>query len=128
MIPSLLATRSVVTLVFRSFGAFSGSSKARLSMISALRWAPACFATWMFEGDQRPGMVRLRENREYIREVAVKLIEEKRQELKDGNPRRDVLSLLGSSCVALVGLGSRCDIELVSQGKFCATTRIATER
>jgi len=65
-------------------------------MIEALNWVPTGFATWMFERDQRPGMVMLRE---YVHELAAKLIEEKRQELKDGTSRRDLLSLLGPSCV-----------------------------
>lgn len=73
-------------------------------MLDALRWTPASFATWVFETDQRPGMVGLRENRKYAHEVAVELIEDKRRELKDGTSRRDVLSLLGSSCVAFIEL------------------------
>ena len=74
-------------------------SKERLFMVNALNWVPTGFATWMFERDQRPGMVMLRKNREYAHELAAKLIEEKRQELKDGTSRRDLLSLLGPSCV-----------------------------
>ena len=117
-----------MTLVSHSAGAFVGISKAQLFAINALRWAPTGFATWMFDRDQRPGMVKIRENRKYTREVAVKLIEEKKQELKDGNARRDVLSLLGSSCVALMKLGTRGNISPFSQGKFRPTTRMATER
>jgi len=82
----------------------------------------------MFERDQRPGMVRLRKNREYTHEVAAKLIEEKKRELKDGASRRDVLSLLGSSCVASVKPGMLGDIQFFSQGKFYPTTGMATER
>ena len=52
--------------------------------------------------DKRPGMVNLRKNKTYAREVGTKLIEEKRQELKDGTSRKDLLSLLGSSCVPIV--------------------------
>ena len=89
-------------ITFRSFGAFGMLSKERLFVLNAFRWAPRGFATWMFEKDQRPGMVKLRENRKYAHEVAVKLIEEKRQELKDGTSRRDVLSLLGPSCIPLM--------------------------
>ena len=69
-------------------------------MVNVLSWVSTGFATWMFERDQRPGMVMLRKNREYAHELAAKLIEEKRQELKDGTSRRDLLSLLGPSCVA----------------------------
>ena len=117
-----------MTVIPHSFGAFAGSSKIRLSMISALKWAPIGFAAWMFERDHRPGTVRLLENREQVREVAAKLIKEKKQELKDGTPRRDVLSLLGSSCVALMKLDIRCNVQPFSQGEFYPTTRMATER
>jgi len=86
-------------MAFRSFGAFGMLSKERLFMINAFRWAPKGFATWIFERDQRPCMVKLRENRKYAHEVAAGLIEEKRQELKDGASGRDLLSLLGTSCI-----------------------------
>ena len=89
--------RAILTNVFRSFAAFSRSSKKRLFMMDSLRWAPAGFATWMFERDKRPAVVNLRENRKYAREVATKLIEEKRRELKGGTSGKDILSLLGSS-------------------------------
>jgi len=112
----------------RSFGAFGVVSKERLFIINTLRWAPEGFATWMFERDQRPGMMKLRENRTYAHEVAAKLIEEKRQELKDGTSRRDLLSLLGPSCVLFMDLGARCNFQLSSQGKFCPAARMATER
>lgn len=64
--------------------------------MDTLRYAPKGFLTWVMERDQRPGMVKLRENRACAHEVAAKLIEDKRQELKDGTPRKDLLSLLGS--------------------------------
>ena len=70
-------------------------------MVGALKWAPAGFIGWMANRDKRPGAVRLRENRAHAHEVAAKLIEEKRQELKDGSSRKDVLSLLGSSMFPL---------------------------
>lgn len=66
-------------------------------MMDAFRWSPTGFATWVVNRSQRPGMVNLRENRTLAREVAVKLVEEKKQGLKDGTSRKDLLSLLGSS-------------------------------
>jgi len=111
-----------------SFGAFGVVSKERIFIVNALRWAPKGFATWISERDQRPGMMKLRENRTYAHEVAGKLIEEKRQELKDGTSRRDLLSLLGPSCVALTKPDTRCDTQLLSQGKFRPAARMATER
>ena len=60
------------------------------------KWAPEGLFTWISTRKQIPAMVRLRENKEYAREAAMKLVEEKRQGLKDGS-QKDVLSLLGSS-------------------------------
>lgn len=73
-------------------------------MIDILRFAPKGFVTWMMERDKSPGMTRLRENRTYSREVAAKLIEDKRQELKNGASRKDLLSLLGQFFAALTNL------------------------
>ena len=72
--------------------------------MNALRWAPEGFAARLFERDKSPGMVNLRKNREYAHEVATKLIEEKRQELRDGTSRKDLLSLLGPSCIPFMEL------------------------
>ena len=93
-----------MTIVFHSFDAFGRLSRGQLFMMDALRWTPVSFATWIFETDQRPGMARLRENRAYGREVAGKLIEEKKQGLKDGASRNDIMTLLGSSRAALTRL------------------------
>ena len=67
-------------------------------------WAPEGFTTWLFQQDKHPRNVKIRENTNYGREVAGKLVEEKRQELRDGTSRRDVLSLLGLSCIPFVEL------------------------
>ena len=85
-----------MTNVPRSFAAFGRLSKRHLFMMDSLKWAPAGFAAWMFERDKRPAVVNLRENRKYAHEVAAKLIEEKRQQLKGGISGKDILSLLGS--------------------------------
>ena len=114
--------------VFHRLELFAGTSKWNVFAASALRWAPRGFVTWIAERDQSPGMVNLRKNRECAREVAERLIEEKRQGLKDGNPRRDLLSLLGLSCVAFAKLDIRCNTQFFSQSKFGPTTRIAAER
>jgi len=60
-------------------------------------------------------MVKLRENREHAHEVAAKLIEEKRQELKDGASQRDLLSLLVKSSSALRPEWRLNDEEIVAQ-------------
>ena len=72
-------------------------------------------------------MVKLRENRTYAHEVAVKLIEEKRQELKDGTSRRDVLTLLGSSSVTFMKLSTWYNFQSFSKGKFFPEARLATQ-
>jgi len=115
-------------MAFRSFGAFGVVSRGRIFMMNILRWAPEGFTTWIFEIDQRPAMAKLRENRTYAHGVATKLIEEKRQELKDGTSRRDLLSLLGPSCVALMKPATQCDTQLLSQVKFRPATGMAAER
>jgi len=101
--------------------------KKRLFMMNAFRWAPGGFTTWMLERDKGPGMVNARKNREYAHEVATKLIREKRQELKDGASRRDVLSLLGTPYILFINLGARCNFQLFSQGGFCPTARMAAK-
>ena len=80
---------------------FGRLSKERLFMMDAMKWAPEGFLTWIFDRNTHPGMVRLRENKMYAHEVAAKLIKEKKQELQDGTPRKDVLSLLGWSTLPL---------------------------
>ena len=115
-----------MTAFFHSFDAFSGLSKGQLFMIDVLNWAPENLVTWFIETDKRPGIVKLRENRAYAHEVAAKLIKEKRQELKDGTSQRDVLTLLGSSCLAFVDVGHGS--QSFSQGKFLHEARLATPR
>ena len=78
--------------------------------MDAMKWAPEGFVAWMADRDKRPGMVGLRENRTYAHEVAAELIEEKRQELKDGSPRKDILSLLGSSMIPLSRVNVSCNL------------------
>ena len=117
-----------MTIIFHSFDAFGKSSKERLFLVDALRWTPEGLAAWYFEMDRFPGVVKLRENRTYAHEVAAKLIEEKRQELKDGISQRDVLTLLGSSCVTSVRSETLYNSHSFSQGKFISETRLAAER
>jgi len=59
--------------------------------------------------------VRLRQNKIYAHEVATKLIEEKRQELKDGTSRKDVLSLLVKANSALRPDWRLTDEEVIAQ-------------
>ena len=59
-------------------------------------WFPGLI-TWLFDNSSDPGMQNLRRNRDQGRIVARKLLNSKRQELKDGMVRKDVMSLLGLS-------------------------------
>ena len=70
-------------------------------MLDVVKWAPRGLSTWVSARDKSPGMVNIRKNRSYAHEVTRKLIEDKKQELKDGASRRDILSLLGVSCLPL---------------------------
>jgi len=114
-------------VVSHSFEAFGVPSRGRFFIMNILGWAPEGFTTWMFERVKSPGMDNLRKNGEYGREVAAKLIEEKRQELKDGTSRKDLLSLLGPSCVSFTELGAQFNGQLFSEGEFHSTTRMAAE-
>ena len=59
-------------------------------------WFPGLL-TWIYETSGHPGMQKLRRNKDQVRSVARELLDSKKQELKAGVPRRDVMSLLGSS-------------------------------
>ena len=115
-------------IVFHSFGAYGKLTKSQLFVIDSFKWFPEGFGTWMMERDKRPGAAKLRENRDCMHEVAAKLIEDKKQELKDGTSRKDLLSSLSSCRVSLIDFDTRHDIHCSSQGKFRSATRLAIER
>jgi hypothetical protein len=126
--PSSPNTWAILTITFRSFEILGRPTKERLFVMDAFRWIPGSLIPWIVEGEQRPGIMRLLENRKHVHEVAAKLIEAKRQELKDGTPRKDFLTLLGSSRAAFWNSDIRYNTELFSQSKFRPATRVATER
>jgi hypothetical protein len=103
------------------------STKQRLFVMDAFKWAPEGLFTWFLERDQRPVMVFLRENRKYMHEIARKLIEEKRRELIDGTSRKDLLSLLGSSYVLFMKRCTRYNDQFFSKGEPGPATRLAVE-
>ena len=117
-----------MTPFFYSHAAFGSLSKKNILVMDSLRLAPQGFVTRAMEWDKSPGMENLRENRKHAHEVAAKLIEEKRQELKNGTSRKDLLSLLGSSHVPFTKLDIWYDFQVFSQGKFIPATRLAVER
>jgi len=58
------------------------------------KWFPGLI-TWIYETSSHPGMQKVRQNKNEVHNVAQRLLDSKRQELKAGVPRRDVMSLLG---------------------------------
>ena len=68
-------------------------------MMDAMRFAPKGSIIWLMEKGKHPAVVNFQENRVCVDEVAAKIVEDKRQELKlkSGVPQKDILSLLGSS-------------------------------
>ena len=57
-------------------------------------WFPGLL-TWIYEISSHPGIQKLRWNKDQVRGVARKLLDSKRQELKAGVPKKDVMSFLG---------------------------------
>jgi len=47
-----------------------------------------------FEMDKKPGSVKIRENRKQVRAVARALIDAKRENIRNGDQGKDILSLL----------------------------------
>ena len=84
-------------------------------MMDIFKLAPTGLSTWVSSLNKSPGMVNLRQNKAYAHEVARRLIEDKRQELKTGTTRRDLLSLLGSSRLAFKKLDIRYNISFQSR-------------
>jgi len=64
------------------------------------QYFPYGIITWLFEKDKKPGSVKIRENREQAHVVARALIDAKRENMRNGDQGKDVLSLL-----------SKCQIE-----------------
>ena len=62
--------------------------------MSITGWFPGLI-TWVYNNSNDPGIQNLRWNKEQGRIVARKLVDLKRQELKDGTARKDIMSLLG---------------------------------
>jgi len=61
---------------------------------------PFGIMTWLFEKDKGPGSVKIRENRKQAHAVARILIDAKREDMRNGDQGKDVLSLLSGSISA----------------------------
>ena len=117
-----------MTVGFHRFSSLGKPSKKRLFVMDFIQWAPKGSGTWLFNRDKSPGMVKLRENMTYVHEVAAKLVEDKRQEMMDGAPRKDLLSLLGPSRISFAQHDRRYNFQLSSQGEFCPANGLAAEQ
>lgn len=53
--------------------------------------------SWLFEKDKKPESVRVRENKKQTHAVARTLIDAKRENMRNGDQGKDVLSLLSKS-------------------------------
>ena len=71
--------------------------KGHILFRNVTRWLPGGLLTWLAERGQKSSQIKLRQNRTEAHRVARILIDQKREELRDGTSRRDVLSLLGLS-------------------------------
>ena len=127
---SFLSNHEIIgTTIIHSFDMLAWPTKGRIFAIDAIsKFAPKGFITWMMEKDRGPAAARLRENRTYVHEVAAKLIEDKKEELKNGTLGKDVLSTIGPSRVASVKLYTWVNVQFSSQGQFCFATRLAIDR
>ena len=79
---------------FTSFTTFGNPSRLLVFFMAATRWFPGLI-TWVYDHSNHSGMQKLRRNKDEASNVARKLLDLKRQELKDGTSRRDTMSLLG---------------------------------
>jgi hypothetical protein len=66
----------------------------QIFVADAGQYLPYGAVTWLFEKDDRPGSVKIRENRKQAHAVARKLIDAKRENILNGEQGKDVLSLL----------------------------------
>ena len=55
---------------------------------------------WLCDQSNTPGMQNLRRNKVEAHSVARELVDSKREELRAGTPRKDLMSMLGSSPLA----------------------------
>ena len=61
------------------------------------QYFPYGVISWLFEKDKGPGSIKMRENRKQTHAVARSLIDAKRENMRNGDQGKDVLSLLSES-------------------------------
>ena len=85
-------------------------SKGMIFFQNVAGWLPNGFLTWLSERSQAPSQVRLRQNRVEAHHVARALIDIKKEELRAGTSRRDLMSLLSPSPSTRNGGGTNCGV------------------
>ena len=92
--PSVAQGSRCANALFPSYTAFGNPSRSRVFFVSMTRWFPGLL-TWIYRNSSSPAMQALRRNKAEAFSVARMLLDSKRQELEDGAPGRDIMSLLG---------------------------------
>ena len=82
--------------LFTSFESIGNPTRSLVFFMAITKWLPGLL-TWLHDNSSHPGMQNLRQNRDQVRSIARKLLDSKRQELKDGTSTKDIMSLLGLS-------------------------------
>ncbi|KAF9787463.1 cytochrome P450 [Thelephora terrestris] len=85
-------TTTYLNLVNAAFG--TKPPPVNLFVSDVAQYFPPGILSWLFERDQTPGPVKLRENRKQVHAVARTLIDAKREDMRNGDQGKDVLSLL----------------------------------
>ena len=93
----------ITSSLFSSFMSFGVPSRLFIFLMCVAGWFPGLLP-WLCDNSNDPGMKNLRWNKVSAHTVARELVDSKRQELKAGTPRKDLMSMLGSllSSFALV--------------------------
>ena len=76
---------------------FTLPPKGHIFVQNVARWLPGGVLTWLSERSRGEVPIKLQRNRAEAHRVAQELIEAKKEELRAGASRTDILSLLGSS-------------------------------
>lgn len=66
-------------------------------ILDVAQYLPYGVITWFFEKNKEPGSIKLRENRKQVHAVARSLIDAKRENVRNGDQGKDILSLLSKS-------------------------------
>ena len=65
--------------------------------ITESQYFPYGTVSWLFHKDKKPGSIQIRENRKQVHAIARTLIDAKRENIRNGDQGKDILSLLSRS-------------------------------